>query len=592
MKLLPGVYGRVWFGARRFIEKPSRVVLMGVSAFASATSEAGVLVLLALGAASLLNGEDKIVAAGLTLTSVQAMLLALGLLIVRTAAAVVSSVLPNLLGRDVMWQARSSVLRSFLHASWAARDERELGELQEVAGSHVEQVAALSSTIAGTVNAFLSLTTFVAASLILNPRAALAMAVVGIVLVFAMRPLTRRTKRAAKSYTSSSKGMATQITDTALLARDIETYAVSEAVIESLDDVTERVSRLFGRTRFLYHFTPQIFQIIVLGLAVCGLLTISLMSSTGSLASVGAVAMLLLRVASAGQQVVGNTQNLLERVPYLESLNESIDRLSASTLPLGVEHLAAPAPLVVDGVSFRYGDSEVLRDVSFELHQGEAVGIVGPSGSGKSTLVQLILRLREPTNGQIRASGTPLSEIIREEWAAAVAFVPQDPILFHGSVLENVQFFRDIDRTTALDALRAAHVLDEIDLLPDGVDTILARGSTVSGGQRQRIAIARALAGRPQLIVMDEPTASLDPISERRVQQTLADLQGRVSLLIVAHRHSTIAACDRVLVLKDGKREALASPQQLIAQKGSYFEEAFQMADIAKISEDSDESLR
>ena len=91
---------------------------------------------------------------------------------------------------------------------------------------------------------------------------------------------------------------------------------------------------------------------------------------------------------------------------------------------------------------------------------------------------------------------------------------------------------------------------------------------------------------------MDEPTASLDPISERRVQQTLADLQGRVSLLIVAHRHSTIAACDRVLVLKDGKREALASPQQLIAQKGSYFEEAFQMADIAKISEDSDESLR
>jgi ABC-type multidrug transport system fused ATPase/permease subunit len=310
-------------------------------------------------------------------------------------------------------------------------------------------------------------------------------------------------------------------------------------------------------------------------LAVAGLLVLSILSPRNSLASVGVVAMLLLRVASAGQQLVTNTQTLLERAPYLDSVQQSIARLAAAARPVGTAELTSSTPVVAEHLSFSYGDHEVLSDVSFELSRGESLGIVGPSGSGKSTLVQLVLNLRQPTKGQISVGGVALGNVRADMWASEVAFVPQDPVLFHGTVVENVQFFREIDRQTALDALRAAHVLDEVEALVDGPDTLLGRGTTVSGGQRQRIAIARALAGRPSLIVMDEPTASLDPISERRVQETLAELQGQVSMVIVAHRHSTIASCDRVMVLKHGRREALATPDELMSDKGSYFEEAF-----------------
>ena len=360
------------------------------------------------------------------------------------------------------------------------------------------------------------------------------------------------------------------MTDTVLVSRDLQTYGVTSPVLAELDEEISDVASHYGRSRFFMTLTPQLFQTVVLAFAVAGLAVVTQVTDQRAIGAIGAVLLLLLRVASAGQQLVSTTQSLTAQGPYLTSVTSSIDRLEGAGRELGYRTDISATPLKCVGVGFGYGDTPVLEDISIVIEPGEALAVVGPSGAGKSTLVQLLLRLRRPTSGHISAAGHDISEILEFDWASRVAFVPQEPYLFHGTILENVAFHRDISEKEVEDALRAAHVLDECRDLPGGLHTLLGPGVNVSGGQRQRIAIARALVGRPELLILDEPTAALDPISEQAVRVTLEDLKGRVAMVIVAHRFSTISFCDRVLVLSNGRQEALGSPAELGQQVGYY----------------------
>ena len=183
------------------------------------------------------------------------------------------------------------------------------------------------------------------------------------------------------------------------------------------------------------------------------------------------------------------------------------------------------------------------------------MGVVGPSGSGKSTLLEVMVRLRTPESGTITVNGSNVAEVSARSWAAQVALVPQEPRLLVASVADNVRFGRgEITDDEVRAAARAAHVLDEIEALPGGLDARLGPGEGgLSGGQRQRLVLARALVGRPSLIVLDEPTSALDERSEVSVVATLQALRGTATIVIVSHRPSTLSICDRVLCLRDGR---------------------------------------
>ena len=242
-----------------------------------------------------------------------------------------------------------------------------------------------------------------------------------------------------------------------------------------------------------------------------------------------------------------------------ELLNES----SAITAPASPRTLPRPVrgEIVFDDVSFHYPMREELPALDgFNLHvkPGETVALVGPSGAGKSTVLSLLLRFHDPQSGSISVDGTAIRELDPAVLREAIALVPQQPTIFASSARDNIRYGR-LDATDAeVDAaVVAAHAADFIAALPQGLDTGMGeRGARLSGGQRQRIAIARALARKPGLLILDEPTTALDPETERGICRTIRDLSGSTTVLVISHQTAVVEAADMVYRIMDGRIEA------------------------------------
>jgi len=228
----------------------------------------------------------------------------------------------------------------------------------------------------------------------------------------------------------------------------------------------------------------------------------------------------------------------------------------------------------IDNIGFAHdGSKERLFDkFSLKINGGERIGLVGHSGSGKTTLTALLLRFSDIEDGTISIDNQDISTVTQESLRKNVAYVPQEPMLFHRSLRENIAYGKpDATDEEILEAAKKANALDFINKLPEGLETMVGeRGVKLSGGQRQRIAIARAILKDAPILLLDEATSALDSESEKLIQDALEKLmQGRTSI-VIAHRLSTIAKLDRIVVLEDGKVSEQGSHAKLIKQKGTY----------------------
>jgi len=218
-----------------------------------------------------------------------------------------------------------------------------------------------------------------------------------------------------------------------------------------------------------------------------------------------------------------------------------------------------------DRVWFRYCDQWILKDVSFTVKKGEKVAIVGPTGSGKSTIVQLLPRLYDIQQGEIRIDGHSLAAYTQKSLREKIAFVPQKPFLFLDTVAENIAFGRPFSLDEIQEAACQAHADEFIRLLPDGYQTfLLEMGKNLSGGQQQRLAIARALVKRAPILILDEATSSLDAMSEHHIKLALEELHGKVTQIIIAHRLSTIEDADKIIFLDKGEKTAEGTKDELL----------------------------
>jgi ATP-binding cassette subfamily B protein len=228
-----------------------------------------------------------------------------------------------------------------------------------------------------------------------------------------------------------------------------------------------------------------------------------------------------------------------------------------------------------DRITFRFPSApRLFQDLDLQIGSGERVGLVGRSGGGKTTLTRLLLRQMDLHGGRITIGGQDIRDLRQADLRSLVAYVPQDPAMFHRSLRDNIAFARpSATEAEVRAAAQAAHVVDFIDGLPAGFDTLVGeRGVKLSGGQRQRIAIARAILRDAPILVLDEATSALDSESEALIQDALWRLMAGRSALVVAHRLSTVARMDRLVVIDNGRVVQSGTHAELMARGGLYAE--------------------
>jgi ABC-type multidrug transport system fused ATPase/permease subunit len=549
------------------IEQPLHVIAIAVTALAVGLLEAAFLVIASRTALAIASDQDVVqITRGFDVTVLEAIGVAALAAVVRLVAGLLGVRASVGLAYRVSADLRARLTDRFIDADWSAQRAKPAGTLQLLLVQYPEQVAGLLVNIAASLGAGLSLAAMLIAAVVVDPASTVIVIGTLVVLMFVLAPLRKEVGKRTRAAIEHQTRFADSVAELGSLTLEVRAFGREEQAKTHLDALVTSHLRAQWRTNIVLNSVLPVYVTLGYLAMLLALAAVTDVSST-QLTSVGAVMLIMLRSLGYGQQLQNSAASLAQVGPLLDHIDDAIESLTPRPQHSEAQSIDTLGAIELRDVTYRYPSNTepALRDISLRIEPGQTVGLVGPSGGGKSTLVQVLLGLIEPSSGAVSVGGVPLQTIARSIWTSLVSLVPQNAELLSGTIADNLAFFRpDVSTEAMRRACEAAHVWSEIEQFPDGLATRLgADGRQLSGGQRQRLAIARALVGAPQMIILDEPTSALDVDAETAIREALASLKGRVTIVVIAHRASTLTACDRIAVMNEGRIEAFGPPSEL-----------------------------
>ncbi|MBX3024828.1 ABC transporter ATP-binding protein [bacterium] len=450
---------------------------------------------------------------------------------------------------------RLGLIRALMRSRWPYFIHQPLGAIVNAVASEARRAADAYLHAATLLALLIQGAAYVVVGCLVSWRATLVTLLAAAVMVAVLHRLVRRSRRAGAQQTTAARSLLRQLTDTLQSIKPLRAMGQEALVAPMLEATTNRLERAIRR-EVVSREALQALQDPLM----TAFLAIGLYAAQGALALPLATVILLVLICGRVIALLGQAQKEAQHLAAGESAFWSLRAAIADAERAREQVSDGDLPqlrraIEVRQVRFAYDDGPVLDGVSLVIPAGEMVAVVGPSGAGKTTIADLVIGLLEPQAGAVMVDDVPLDTCDAARWRAMIGYVPQDTFLLHDSVAVNVTLGdQDLSPADVEAALREAGAWDFVTGLAAGVDTIVGeRGLRLSGGQRQRISLARALVRRPQLLILDEATAALDPTTEADVCQTLQRLRGRMTILAVCHHGPLIEMADRVYQIDAGR---------------------------------------
>jgi ATP-binding cassette subfamily B protein len=388
------------------------------------------------------------------------------------------------------------------------------------------------------------------------------------------RPLRRTQREALESIAAVQSNLVENITG----CSTIKTLGAEEHAAARAETAVHRLIKNLFRANSIGSVSNSAAEVII-GIGITAILWVASRMTMQNELSVGKLVSFYTILSATVQPLLRSVMinhTVQDGLVAARRLGEVMDIPAEQTCtnPLSLP-ADAPCEISFQEVSFRYGcRSRTLTDIEFRIPPRSMVGIVGESGSGKSTLARLLLRQFDPEHGVIKIDGCDVRALDLQSLRRRVGMVEQEAFVFAGTIAENLVFgMESVSGEQVLAALRAVNLESWIASLPDGINTQIGeRGTSISAGQRQRLAIARMLLRNPNVLILDEATSNLDARTEEIIQDALAQLRGRKTIVLIAHRLSTVCRADLILVLHQGRVVESGSHLQLLERRGRYFE--------------------
>ncbi len=449
---------------------------------------------------------------------------------------------------------RLTFIRSLLSARWEYYLRQPVGGLANSLATEATRGAEAYLYGATVIALVIQALVYSIVALLVSWQATLAALGAGAVFVFLLNRLVHVSRRAGAKQTRLLRSLLARLSDNLQSVKPLKAMARENLANALLEGDTTQLNRALRKEIFSKEALRAL-QEPMLAILIAAGLYIALVRFGMSTGSVMFLAFLLVRTLLYLSRMQREYQRMVTCESAYWSLQAAIDgaRKESEDLPEGATPQLRQA-IRLDNVGFRYRDRWVLRNAALTIPAGGITAIIGASGAGKTTVVDLVTALLRPQEGEIWIDDLPLGRVDWRAWRRMIGYVPQDTLLLHDTVANNVTLGDpELTRADAEAALRDAGIWDLVSGLPEGLDTIVGeRGGKLSGGQRQRVAIARALAHRPRVLILDEATSALDPETEAAICRTLEGLRGELTIIAISHQSPLVDVADRVYRMADG----------------------------------------